>query len=70
MNFGVTDLLKFWTGRIVDVDAIEREKPSLGLLLEKGPDAICLRRSEEKVELRMGGEDIYSLRTWGRFGGY
>ena len=33
------------------------EKPSLGLLLEKVPEVISVRRSERKVELRLRGED-------------
>ena len=35
MIFEVTELLKFWTEKIVEIDPTERERPSLGLLLEK-----------------------------------
>ena len=32
MNFEVMELLKFWTEKIIEGDATERDKPSLGLL--------------------------------------
>ena len=57
MNFEVTELLKFWAGRIIEIDATDRGKPSLGLTLEKVPEVICVPRSEKKLELRLGGED-------------
>ena len=34
-NHEVAELLKFcWTERIVEIDAVEKERPSLGLILE------------------------------------
>ena len=39
-NFEVAELMKFWTERIIKIDQIEREKPRLGLLLEKEPEDI------------------------------
>ena len=57
MNFEFTELRKFWTERIVQIDSAEREKPSFCLLFEKVHEVICVPRSEKKVELRMGGED-------------
>ena len=43
MNFEVVQFLKFWTEKIVEVDQTERERPSLGLLLEKMPEVIGVR---------------------------
>ena len=37
MNFEVVELLKFWTEKIIEIDPTERERPNLGLLLEKMP---------------------------------
>ena len=54
MNFEVAELLKFWTEKIVEIDPTERERPSLGLLLEKMPEIISVPRSDKKVELRLG----------------
>ena len=56
-NFEVTELLKFWTEKIVEIDPTESERPSLGLILEKMPEIISLPRSDKKVELKQGGED-------------
>ena len=61
MKFEVTELLKFWTKRIIEIIATDGGKPSLGLLLGKVPEVICVPHSEKKVELRLGGEnDILS----------
>ena len=61
MNFEVTESLKFWTKRIIEIKATDRGKPSLGLLLGKVPEVIFAPFSEKKVELRLGGEnDILS----------
>ena len=38
MNFEVAELLKFWTEKIIEIDPTERERPNLGLLLEKMPE--------------------------------
>ena len=57
MNFEITELLEFWTGKIIQIDPTERKKPSLGLLLEKVPEVVSVPRSERKVELRLGGKD-------------
>ena len=46
MNFEVTELLKFWTEKVVEIDPTERERPSPGLLLEKVPDITSVPRSE------------------------
>ena len=53
-NHEVAELLKFWTEKIIVIDPMEREKPSLGLLLEATPKVIGLPRSSKRVELRMG----------------
>ena len=53
-NHEVTELLKFWTEKIIVIDPTEREKPSLGLLLEATPKVISVPRSSKRVELRMG----------------
>ena len=53
-NQEVAELLKFWTEKIIVIDPTEREKPSLGLLLEATPKVISVPRSSKRVELRMG----------------
>ena len=53
-NHKVTELLKFWTEKIIVIDSMEREKPSLGLLLEATPKVISVPRSSKRVKLRMG----------------
>ena len=63
INFEVAELLKFWTEKIVEFDQTERERPSLGLLLETIPEVISVPRSNKKVELRLGGEDNVVLST-------
>ena len=56
-NHEVAELLKFWTEKIIVIDPTEREKPSLGLLLEAMPKVISLPRSSKRKELRMGNEN-------------
>ena len=59
MNFEVAEFLKFWTEKIIEIDPTERERPSLGLLLEKMPEVISVPRSNKRVELKMGnGNDM------------
>ena len=53
-NHEVTELLKFWTEKIIEIVAVEREKLSLGLILEKMPEVISVPRSNKRVELKMG----------------
>ena len=53
-NYEVAELLKFWTEKIVEMDTVERERPSLGLILEKTPEVISVPRSSKRVELKMG----------------
>ena len=55
-NYEVAELLKFWTEKIVEIDAVERQRPSLGLILEKTPEVISVPRSSKIVELKMGNE--------------
>ena len=67
-NHEVTELLKFWTGteKIIVINSMEREKLSLGLLLEATPKVIIVTRSSKRVELRMGngnGMMATNLRT-------
>ena len=50
----MAELLKFWTEKIIAIDPMEREKPSLGLLLEATPKVISVPRSSKRVELRIG----------------
>ena len=50
----MTELLKFWTEKIIVIESMEREKSSLGLLLEATPKVISVPRSSKRVELRMG----------------
>ena len=54
MNFEAADLLKFWTKKKDEIDPTERERPILGLLLEKMPEIISVPRSDKKVEIRLG----------------
>ena len=54
MNFEMAELLEFWKEEIIEIDPTERERPSLGQLLEKMPEVISVPRSEKKVELRLG----------------
>ena len=53
-NHEVRELLKFWTEKIIEIDTVERERPSLGLILEKTPEVISVPRSSKRVELKMG----------------
>ena len=50
----MTDLLKFWTEKIIEIDPAERERPRIGLILEKIPEVVSGPRSNKKVELKMG----------------
>ena len=52
-NHEVTELLTFWTEKIIVIDSMEREKPSLGLLLEATLKVISVPRSRKRVQLRM-----------------
>ena len=59
MNFELAELLKFSTEKITEIDPTKRERPSLGLLLEKMPEVISVPRSNKRVELKMGiGNDM------------
>ena len=42
---------------MVEIDLKERERPSLGLLLEKVPEVVSVPRSDKKVVLRLSGKD-------------
>ena len=59
------ELLKFWKEKIVEIDKPEREKPSLGLLLENEPKNICVLRSEKRFELRLVGEETVLITNLG-----
>ena len=50
----MTELLKFWTEKIVNIDSMEREKPSLGVILERMPKVVSVPRLNKRVELKMG----------------
>ena len=54
MNYEVAELLKFWTEKIIEIDTVERERPSLGLTLTRTPGVISVPRSNKRVELIMG----------------
>ena len=41
------------TEKIIEIDPAEREKPSLGLILEKMPEVRSVPRSKKRVELKM-----------------
>ena len=53
-NYEVAELLKVWTEKIMEIDTVERERPSLGLILERTPEVISVPRSSKRVELKMG----------------
>ena len=58
-NFEVAELLKFWSEKIIEIDATEWERPSLGLLLEIMPEEISVPRSNKRMELKKGnGNDM------------
>ena len=58
-NHEVAELLKFWTERIIEIDGVEKEGSSLGLILEKTPEMVSTPRSNKRVEVNMG--DGYGL---------
>ena len=57
-NHEVAERLKFWTEKIVEIDTVERERErersSLGLIIEKTPELIRVPHSSKRVELKMG----------------
>ena len=65
MNFEVAELLKFWKENIIQYDAIERERPSLGLTLEMIPEVISVPRSNKRVELKMGNGNGMLITNFG-----
>ena len=56
MKFDDIELLIFWTDKVIEIDVLDREKPELRLLLEKGSKIIFVPRSEKRMEARLGGE--------------
>ena len=65
-NHEVMELLKFWTEKIVEIDSVEREKPSLGLIFERMPKVISLPGSNKRVELKMGKGNGMLITNLGR----
>ena len=61
----VTELLKFWTEKIIEIDPVEREKPSLSLILEKMPKVTSVPRSNKRVELKMGNGNGMLIKNLG-----
>ena len=53
----VTKLITFLTEKMIKIDPAEREKPSLGFILEKMAEVISVPRSNKRVELKMGNEN-------------
>ena len=52
-------MLKFWTEKLIEIDLKEKERPSLGITLEKMPEGISVPRSIKRVELKIGnGNDM------------
>ena len=49
-NHEVTKLLKFWTEKIIDIDTAEREKPSLGLILEMMSEVRSVLKQKSRIE--------------------
>ena len=64
-NYELTDLLKFWTEKIIEIDPVEGERPSLGLTLEKTPELISVPCSNKKVEFNMGNGNGMLITTLG-----
>ena len=56
-NHEVTELLKFWTEKIIKIVSMEKKEPSLGLLLETTPKVMSVPRSNKIVELKMGNRN-------------
>ena len=57
----MTELLKFWTEKIIEIDSMETEKPRLGLLLETTPKVISVPRSNKRVELKLGNRNDFKI---------
>ena len=53
-NYEVAELLKFWIEKIMEIDPVERERSSLGLILERTLEVISVPRLSKRVELKMG----------------
>ena len=65
-NHEVAELLKFWTRKkIVEIDAEERERQGLGLILEKTPEVVSIPHSSKRVELKMGNGNGLLITNWG-----
>ena len=64
-NHEVTELLKFWTEKTIEIDSEGREKPSLGLILERMPKVISVPRSNKRVELKMGNGNGMLIKNLG-----
>ena len=64
-NHEVTELLKFWTEKIIEIDPAQREKPSLGLILVKMPEVMSVPRSIKRVELKMGRGNVMLVTNLG-----
>ena len=56
-NHEVTELLKFWTEKIILIDSMEGETESRPCYLRATPKVIGVPRSSKRVELRMGNEN-------------
>ena len=39
---------------MMEIDAVEKEGPSLGLILEKTPEVVSIPHSNKRVEVNMG----------------
>ena len=63
-NNEVTELLKFCTEMIIEIDTEERERLCLGLILEKMPEVMSVPRSSKKSNLKWVSETACWLRTW------
>ena len=53
-NHDVTELLKFRTEKIIEIDSVEREKQSLDMIHQKMPKVISVPRSKKRVERKNG----------------
>ena len=49
-NHEVTELLQFWTEKVIEIDPVKREKPSLDLIFGKMPKVISVPHSNKRVE--------------------
>ena len=61
----MTELLKFWTEKIIEIDPVERERPSLNLTLEKIQEVCSVPRSNKRLKLKLGNGNGMLITNFG-----